>query len=328
MTDTAGDEDTTQGRQLSRAVKIVLAAGAVATALGAIIALGQTLWPDSPAPAERLSATISELQVDPKVPLAEYLEETPDAGRDARRTASVSRLVFASARGAQNETPTIISDPPPPPPTPDPPPPTTPDPPPPTTTSTTPDPATTTPDPPAGEPPPPAARDERITSLLEEVETRPIQEVLQLTTDPSETTATMMQFVDQIVTDEGDAPPQEVRQVLASSRLELSNSTGDKRKLSPLGVVVNFRAEIEGFRGKRSVVRWSLFDARARTRMPQPWLRNRRALTLIPEAGKDGGTPAVWVPLPRKRGPYFVRLELLDDRGTRLAKADTERFDG
>ena len=137
----------------------------------------------------------------------------------------------------------------------------------------------------------------------------------------------MMQFVDQAVVDDGDAPPEEVRRVLTSSRLQLTGSSGAPPKLSPLGVVVNFRAEIEGFRGKRSVVRWSLFDARERTRMPQPWLRNRRALTLIPEAGKDGGTPAVWVPLPRKRGPYFVRLELLDDRGTRLAKADTESFD-
>ena len=326
MADEAGDEDATQGRQLSRAVKIILAAGAVATALGAIIALGQTLWPDPPTPAERLSATISELQVDPKVPLAEYLEETPDAGRDARRSASVSRPVFASTSLAQSSTPTIITDPPPPSPTTDPPPPTTPDPPPPTTTtSTTPDPPTTTPD-----PPPPTARDERITTLLSEVETRPIQDVLALTTDPSEPapTATMMQFVDQIVVDEGDAPPDEVRRVLTSSRLQLTGSSGAPQKLSPLGVVVNFRAEIEGFRGKRSIVRWSLFDARKLTRMPQPWLRNRRALTLVPEAGRDGGTPAVWVPLPRKRGPYFVRLELLDDRGTRLAKADTERFDG
>jgi hypothetical protein len=314
-------------------VKLILAAGAVATALGAIIALAQAIWPDPPKPAERLSATISELQVDPKVPLAEYLEERPDAGRDARRTASVSRQVFAAASVAQSSTPMVITDPPPPPRTPDPPPPpTTPDPPPPTTTSTTADPPTTTSTTPAGEPPPPpqtGARDRRIVTLLSEVETRPIQDVLALTTDPSEPvpTTAMMQFVDQIVVDDGDAPPQEVRQVLASSRLQLTRSPGAPQKLSPLGVVVNFRAEIEGFRGKRSVVRWSLFDARQGTRMPQPWLRNRRALTLIPEAGKDGGTPAVWVPLPRKRGPYFVRLELLDDRGTRLAKADTESFD-
>ncbi|HEV2059403.1 MAG TPA: hypothetical protein VGR11_08595 [Solirubrobacteraceae bacterium] len=149
---------------------------------------------------------------------------------------------------------------------------------------------------------------------------------MQLTTDPSQTEPPV-QHMKMIVTDDQDAPPDEVRRVLASTRLRVSSTPGAAPKLSPLGVVVNFSAEIEGFRGKQSVVRWSLFDARERTRMPQPWLRNRDALRLVPEAGSDRGSLAVWVPLPRERGPYFVRLELIDDRGTRLAKADTKSFD-
>lgn len=136
-----------------------------------------------------------------------------------------------------------------------------------------------------------------------------------------------MQYVTAILTDDEDAPPSEVRRMLTSTRLRIADAAGAEPKLSPLGVVVNFSAQIDGYRGKESVVRWSLFDARERTRMPQPWLRNRVALRLIPEAGSDRGSLAVWVPLPRPRGPYFVRLELLNDRGSRLAKADTKSFD-
>jgi hypothetical protein len=70
-----------------------------------------------------------------------------------------------------------------------------------------------------------------------------------------------------------------------------------------------------------------LFDAKERTRVPQRWLRNRKALLLTPRAGFDRGSEAVFVLLPRERGPYFVRLELFDDANNRIAFADTKSFD-
>ena len=337
MTDAADDENTTQGRHLGAGVKYILAAGAVATALGAIIGLGQTVLPDDPKPAEQMSATISGLQVDPKVPLAEYLEEIPEAARPSGRKASVAGTVFASASLAEYTPPPVVSssesesesepetetetktqsetetetEPPV----------TTPQPPPPVTTTRPP-------------PPPPGnlgteegqslpALPEGTQRLLEQVEYKPLEEVLDVPAGEVQ-----MDYVTEILTDEKDAPRDEVRRMLTASRLGPANTTGTgPKKLSPLGVVVNFSAQIDGYRGKQSVVRWSLFDARDRTRMPQPWLRNREALRLVPEAGSDRGSLAVWVPLPRKRGPYFVRLELLSDRGARLDKADTKRFD-
>jgi hypothetical protein len=316
-------------------VKYILAAGAVATALGAIIGLGRTVLPDSPKPPERQSATISTPQVDQKVPLAEYLEDTPAALRGKRRTASVSvsvsKVVFASASIAQSSTPTVVSPPPattPQPPSATTPSATTPQPPSATTpqspSATTPQsPSATTPQSPSATTPQPPSRPPLVAALIAQVEKKPLEEVVEL----PETTARMQDIAIEVMTDDKNAPRAEVRTVLASSRLQLSNASGSAPKLSPLGVVVNFVAEIEGYRGKQSVVRWSLFDAREGTRMPQSWLRNREALRLVPEAGSDRGSLAVWVPLPRKRGPYFVRLELFDDRGGRLEKRDTKSFD-
>lgn len=323
MTDSAGDEKTAQGRHFSSGVRHILAAGAVATALAAILGLGQALWPDSEKPAQRLSATIDSLQVDPKVTLAEYLEDVPQSLRKPDRKASEPRAVFASASLAQSSPPTVGPAPQPqttttpqPQPQPQPPPPTTPQPPP-----------VVPPPPPVGSESPgdtqsSSAVSEVANSLLPQVEEKPLEDVMEL--PPIEI---RMQYVTAILTDDEDAPASEVRRMLTSTRLRIANSAGAAPKLSPLGVVVNFSAQIDGYRGKESVVRWSLFDARERTRMPQPWLRNRVALRLIPEAGSDRGSLAVWVPLPRPRGPYFVRLELLDDRGNRLAKADTKGFD-
>lgn len=345
MTDSAGDEQTTQRRHLSAGVKYILTAGAVATALAAMLGLGQALWPDPEKPAERLSARIGGLQVDPRVSLAEYLEDVPPAQRRPDRTASLPRAVFASASLAQRSSPTVGSSPaagsspsagssaprrpeqarptqtvakPPAP-----------------TTTPQPPPTVTTPQPPPVVPRPPqegseSAADtesspavaERVHRLLPQVEEKPLEDVLEL--PPGEIRT---QYLTAILTDQEDAPPSEVRQMLTSTRLQIADTAGGPAKLSPLGVVVNFSAQIDGYRGKESVVRWSLFDARERTRMPQPWLRNRVALRLVPEAGSDRGSLAVWVPLPRQRGPYFVRLELLDDRGNRLDKADTESFD-
>jgi hypothetical protein len=163
--------------------------------------------------------------------------------------------------------------------------------------------------------------------LIAQVDTKPIEDVMQVTTGGGELSQRSLDAVPTLFTGDDDAPPDELRTVLAASRVQVANASGAKPKLTPLGVVVNFSAQIEGYRGKRSVVRWSLFDARERTKMPQSWLRNRVALRLVPEAGSDRGSLAVWVPLPREHGPYFVRLELLDDSGNRLDKADTKRFD-
>lgn len=95
---------------------------------------------------------------------------------------------------------------------------------------------------------------------------------------------------------------------------------------SLLGHVVNFRVRIEGMVGRCAYVRWSLFDAREQARVRERWLRNRDALFLVPDRLDDEGSADFWVPLPRRPGPYYVRIELFDDSGGRLDFANTKRF--
>lgn len=94
----------------------------------------------------------------------------------------------------------------------------------------------------------------------------------------------------------------------------------------PLGVLVDFEVGAVGFEGERLDVRWTLYGARTRRRVPREWLANRRALLLEPDVEDERGSATMWVPLPKARGPWFVRLSLFDSRGRRLTFVDTRRF--
>jgi len=93
-----------------------------------------------------------------------------------------------------------------------------------------------------------------------------------------------------------------------------------------LGVTVSFDLQLEGFKGRRSYVRWSLYDARADRRVPRDWLINRRVLSMRGKANSDRASKEFWVPLPRRQGPFFVRVSAYDDQGTRLTYEDTKAF--
>ena len=97
-------------------------------------------------------------------------------------------------------------------------------------------------------------------------------------------------------------------------------------RTEPLGVTVNFDLTLEGFKGRRTEVRWSLYEAGADARVPRDWLLNRRVLVARADAASDRASGEFWVPLPRQRGPFFVRLSVYDDRGGRLARADSKSF--
>ena len=110
--------------------------------------------------------------------------------------------------------------------------------------------------------------------------------------------------------------------VLENTRARPVSSGGSE----PLGVTLNFDLEIEGFTDARAEVRWSLYDAGARKRVPRDWLVNRRALVVRPEATFDRASAEFWVPAPKRKGPFFVRLGVYDDEGQRLAFSDSESF--
>jgi hypothetical protein len=92
-----------------------------------------------------------------------------------------------------------------------------------------------------------------------------------------------------------------------------------------VGVMVTFNISLTGFDDDRTDVRWSLYSAGAGSVVPRAWLRSQLALSLRGTADDDGGSFDFWVPLPRKPGPYFVRLGVYDDN-TRLDYANTGPF--
>jgi hypothetical protein len=96
----------------------------------------------------------------------------------------------------------------------------------------------------------------------------------------------------------------------------------------PLGVTVNFNVTLTGFRGDSADVRWSLY-AEDGGSVPEEWARNQHVLTLKPRAQQDVESPDFWIPLPppRSRGRrFFVRVGVYDEDGTPRAEKDTEPF--
>jgi hypothetical protein len=94
----------------------------------------------------------------------------------------------------------------------------------------------------------------------------------------------------------------------------------------PVGVTINFRLSLTGFRGRIVDVRWALHRDASGGQVPRDWLKNQRGPRYRGNAEKDSASPAIWVPLPRSEGVYFIRLEIKDEDGVRLAYADTPRF--
>jgi hypothetical protein len=116
----------------------------------------------------------------------------------------------------------------------------------------------------------------------------------------------------------------------AAAILDALNGTrtidGPGEKREPLGVEVSFDVTLEGYAGRRAEVSWSLYQADGK-RLPQEWLADRKVLVLKGEAIEDGGGDDFWVPLPKRpSGPYYVRITVSGDNGSRLTFEDTEPF--
>ena len=115
---------------------------------------------------------------------------------------------------------------------------------------------------------------------------------------------------------------EQLTKILTGIRTELLPSGQEQ----PVGVTVNYKVTLTGFRGRIAVVRWALYS-RAGRKIPHPWLKSQVASRLKGEAERDTATPQIWVPLPKGEGPFFVRLEVFDDEvGDRLAFIDTADF--
>ena len=108
-------------------------------------------------------------------------------------------------------------------------------------------------------------------------------------------------------------------------RATRTQAVGSGKPPEPLGVPVSARVTLDGFTGQRVELRWSLYR-RGGGVVPKAWLKQHRVLSLTGEASKDTAVPRFWVPLPKRRGPYFVRIEAFNDKNVLLASRDTKPF--
>ncbi|MEA2234793.1 MAG: hypothetical protein QOD83_4609 [Solirubrobacteraceae bacterium] len=128
-------------------------------------------------------------------------------------------------------------------------------------------------------------------------------------------------------TDEGAAATREATRRIATGTSTVAAELKGNLADYLLGEVVNFKARIIGLVGLCTYVRWTLYDARERPRRAQErQLVNRDALFFTPRAVDDNVQAKVWVGLPRRKGPFFVRLELFKVDGGGLDRGDSKEF--
>ena len=272
--------------------------------VGAVVAALVANW----TPSAELSAQLTDVSIDRNVTLAEF------EARNPTDSAAVVRLV------AQTDTPT-----------PSPSPSTTPEP------TLTPEPTPSADEDPLVEPTFSARERERLDAGLRRALADPSVPATELGSACSRDVSSSdcglhsLQRSLQVVDAEGQpsaVQPGKVAdglvKILRGTRMQPVHGTG---KREPVGVTVNFNALLTGFDGKRVDVRWSLYNSTGRKRVPHAWLRNQTALFLKGKADTHKRSDQFWAPIPKAKGPYFIRVSVYDaDDDTRLDYANTARF--
>jgi hypothetical protein len=90
------------------------------------------------------------------------------------------------------------------------------------------------------------------------------------------------------------------------------------------GVFVQFNVTIIGYKGKDLPLRWELVDAATGAQV-----RSSKSTFLRAEAQEDQASWHLWDALPRRRGEFYVLVQLFDDEGrVPLDRVKTETFRG
>jgi hypothetical protein len=125
--------------------------------------------------------------------------------------------------------------------------------------------------------------------------------------------------------DQAVVSAKEFLDVLRETRLRTVTRDG-RQFTEPLGVTVSFEAVVEGYRGKRVDIRWSLHRTSSGQASTRDWLVNRRVLSRRLKADVQRISADFWVPIPRRRASSFIRVSLYDAQRERIAHGDTKRF--
>jgi hypothetical protein len=105
-----------------------------------------------------------------------------------------------------------------------------------------------------------------------------------------------------------------------------SDSRGEVvgQRLYPIGAMVSYTINLDGFAHRKATLKWSLFATGGRRPPPKPWWRDVVVAHIEPVVSHESLAGTFWVPVPPERGDYVVHLELLDANGVSHASSDSE----
>jgi hypothetical protein len=95
----------------------------------------------------------------------------------------------------------------------------------------------------------------------------------------------------------------------------------------PVGVLVSADIELTGLHDKPVMLTWSMYQAAGETRLHGDWLNSNLAYRLQARTNRDTTSVDLWIPLPLSAGSYFVRVDLIREDGSPLARAESEPFE-
>lgn len=112
-------------------------------------------------------------------------------------------------------------------------------------------------------------------------------------------------------------------------RTGLPDTSYSSEDLKFVGYLIRFDVTIEGFKGEKCFLKWSVYEAENKSRVPEPLLVDQDGPVITAEViGSDKGSGEFFVPIPEGDSNFFVRLELYAPNGRRLTYADTDPFPG
>jgi hypothetical protein len=299
--------------QLSKGAKwlmsAVLAAGAIATAIGAIAAL----WPDGPPEPAELGADLSHVSIDPDVTLDEYaLRQGAEVAWAPRGTGVLAAEVLAQAEPDNTTVPEAGA----------------------TGEQGDGDGSRANRDLISGLKLTPDFTARVNEAFLDALSKHAANEVQIGVGDPCKVNFSghscgmnSVGVAGGVVTEDGSQTGASTATIADRMALILAGTrtrAADEGRAQLLGATVNFDVTLRGFRDRKAAVGWSLFDARAGGPPPPVWLKGQVALWLEGQAQTDSGSGTFWVPLPESQGPFFVRVAIYDEDGDRLDYEDTE----
>lgn len=111
---------------------------------------------------------------------------------------------------------------------------------------------------------------------------------------------------------------------LLASRFAHCRLQVDGHRQSPLGAMVTYNLDLDGFAGTLLTVSWSLESPTNGQEVPRCWWQEVSVERIRPTESHRSFFGEFWVPMPRRHGDYRIRLVLRDREGREYRSADSE----